>query len=422
MVNGIKLSLRRYVLAALLIMGTVLISALSWLAANNFFEGMDGMQRGTMVSAGLQTQVKSGEPKQVLNYIIAADWQDLPHSITSTFDADQMQPFRLHKKVDRDFIFFRPRGALFVVKLRTEQGEEKFVAQVFRPPRIKQDRLFAISHEGVSLLVGLGALVLFSCMLLILMRSVARPVERLKNWAAELDEKTLDLPIPPFRYKELDELARLTHGSLQNVRQVLHREKEFVSHASHELRTPIAVIRSSVDLLHRLPDVSGDKGQRVIQRISHASHTMTDLTETLLWLGRPQTDALHYQATQPGQLITQLCHELNYLLNSKQVKVQLETDSYHAQLPVTALRIVLGNIIRNAFQHTQSGTVTVHQQQLSIVVENSSAQNDESAPQETGYGLGLELVDRLTARLGWDYTVARLTQGYRVTLHLTPVA
>ena len=74
-----------------------------------------------------------------------------------------------------------------------------------------------------------------------------------------------------FRYKELNALAGMIHGSLQNVRNTLNREREFVNHASHELRTPIAVIRSSAALLHRVIDSENTKGNNALARVDHAS-------------------------------------------------------------------------------------------------------------------------------------------------------
>ena len=51
MVRGFSLSLRRYILIALLVMGTVVISGFSVLAMMNFFAGMDGVMRGNMIAA-----------------------------------------------------------------------------------------------------------------------------------------------------------------------------------------------------------------------------------------------------------------------------------------------------------------------------------------------------------------------------------
>ena len=96
MVRGFSLSLRRYILIALLVMGTVVISGFSVLAMMNFFAGMDGVMRGTMVDAARQTRVEPGKPQEVLSYIIAADWNDLPESVKSKFNPDTLRPCLLY--------------------------------------------------------------------------------------------------------------------------------------------------------------------------------------------------------------------------------------------------------------------------------------------------------------------------------------
>ena len=272
------------------------------------------------------------------------------------------------------------------------------------------------------MLLGLVVLVLFAGVLMILLRSVSKPVERLRLWAQGLNEHTLEQPVPEFKYQELNELAGIGHSSLQHVREGLVREREFVSHASHELRTPIAVIRSSVELLHKLEEKGPSKGANAIRRIDHASHTMTDLTETLLWLSRQDHDDLVISEIQPGKMLSTLVQDLQYLLTGKQVEVELATDDEVCSIPPTALRIVCGNLIRNAFQHTQSGTVSIRQSGQTLTInnceDNTDQCDDSTTGNELGYGLGLDLVRRVTAKLGWTYQHRFTADGCEVSIVL----
>jgi len=425
MVRGFSLSLRRYILIALLVMGTVVISGFSVLAMMNFFAGMDGVMRGTMVDAARQTRVEPGKPQEVLSYIIAADWNDLPESVKSKFNPDTLRPFHLYKEVERSFIFFRPTSAMFVVKVADRRGihPDRYVAQVFGSLQLEDEPRYILSHEGWSMLLGLVVLVLFAGVLMILLRSVSKPVERLRLWALGLNEHTLEQPVPEFKYQELNELAGIVHSSLQHVREGLVREREFVSHASHELRTPIAVIRSSVELLHKLEEKGPSKGGNAIRRIDHASHTMTDLTETLLWLSRQDHDDLVISEIQPGKMLSTLVQDLQYLLTGKQVEVELAIDDEVCSIPPTALRIVCGNLIRNAFQHTQSGTVTIRQCGQTLTINNRENNidqcDDPTSGNELGYGLGLDLVKRVTAKLEWTYQHRFTSDGCEVSIVLS---
>ncbi len=86
-----------------------------------------------------------------------------------------------------------------------------------------------------------------------------------------------------------------------------------------------------------------------------------------------------------------------------------------------AARIVLGNLIRNAFQHTWKGQVIISQQgsQISIINRQFNADIDV-APTELGFGLGLQLTAQLTEKLGWPYQNIANENGHKVILDIIP--
>jgi signal transduction histidine kinase len=429
MVKGLHLSLRRYVLWTLLAVGSVLITLFSMFSAERFFQGMDGMLRGTMVSVASNTELTGELPQRVLNFYISAEFDQQPEEILASFRQDELIPFVLAKDLKIVCFFTRPFSSRFLVMVPLESGEVRYISQVFGEPKGRGRRPVWLSHELVSIIIGISALVVFAIVLLLIMRSVTKPVEMLQDWAAALDEKQLDAPIPRFRYKELNALASLIHNSLQSVKQTLERERTFVNHASHELRTPIAVIRSSTELLQRVLEKEqlenqahtiGSKGENALMRIDNASKTMTDLTETLLWLAREDSQPLPYHPVDIATTVEQLCDDLAYLLKGKTVTVDVNVPSTTMYLPDTASRIIIGNVIRNAFQHTDSGVVSITLCDTTLTIEN---QNDaEASPlsnvEDTGYGLGLKLITKLTERLGWQCQAGVVVNGYHVTLTL----
>ena len=238
-----------------------------------------------------------------------------------------------------------------------------------------------------------------------------------------MDEAQLDAPIPNFRYKELNALAAIIHKSLQSVKQTLEREREFVNHASHELRTPIAVVRSSVELLCRVVDVENSKGRNAVSRIDNASKTMADLTETLLWLGREETTGLVEHQVDVAEMVKGLADDLMYLLQGKSVSLSLNLDPCTLMLPETAAQIVIGNIIRNAFQHTYQGKVNIRLKGKQLVVTNVEESalaaprlDDTGSGVEEGFGIGLKLIEKLSIKLNWAYRPEFTEKGYSVTL------
>ncbi|OED63528.1 histidine kinase [Vibrio splendidus ZS-139] len=410
----IRPSLRIYVLLAILVTGVTTILVLSALSINYFISGMDVAMRGSMIAQAQQEVVKPGKPVTNQEFTVATQWSDLPQGIQSHIEQSNVDLNVISKKVLGKSIFAPPKEGYFVMKVM-KGDEERYVSAVFDQTRdhFLEDK--ALPHFVTILLTALAAIVLFFAILVLILRKVASPVEQLKNWAKSLDKDNLNEPTPDFHFSELNTLANIIRDSLSSVQSGLEREQKFLGYASHELRTPIAVTRTNSELLEKLiqKGKSPEKQLEVIDRIKRAGFTMTDLTETLLWLTRQQDKDLPVESTHLGELLQQINHDLTYLLSGKAVIVNLESDDTRCQLPLGLTRIVLTNLIRNAFQHTDSGTVDIVQSgsKVTIVNHNTDGTIEDN---HLGFGLGLELTEKLLAQYQWQYHNQELAGGREV--------
>ncbi|XQF90747.1 sensor histidine kinase [Pseudoalteromonas espejiana] len=251
-------------------------------------------------------------------------------------------------------------------------------------------------------------------------------MESLRGWAKSLNQTNLQQTPPDFTYNELNVLATLIRSSLLSAHESVEREQRFLSYASHELRTPISVIRSNVELLNRLSERTplSDKQQLTLQRIERAGLTMSDLTDTLLWLSRNEEQQSSPEPVNLADKITALSTELNYLLIAKHVNVALNTQQERLiTTDATACHIVLTNLIRNAYQHTQAGQVHISQQGSKVTIINCSAKDDAPVANTStakhasiGYGLGLQLSEKIIKRHGWAYEVNDMPGRYEVVV------
>jgi len=141
------------------------------------------------------------------------------------------------------------------------------------------------------------------------------------------------------------------------------------------------------------------------------------VTETLLWLGRDDSSTHPSVMLRVDDVIRELVDGLRYLLQGHPVELELNLEPAELYLPEAPTRIVLGNLIRNAFQHTRSGTVTISQRGGQVEIVNS-LDEDQEAPSETGFGLGLKLTERFTEKLGWGYTNEPGDAGRKVEIVL----
>ena len=249
-----------------------------------------------------------------------------------------------------------------------------------------------------------------------LIARLTRPMEEMARWADSLTLETRDRSIPGFRYRELDQVAARLQQAFQRIGEVLAHEQQFLRNASHELRTPIAVIGNNAELLARiLPD--HPKAMPPVRRIERAAANMRQLTETLLWLAREGEQAPPLEEVDPAQMVEGLVAERRYLLEGKTVELEIQVAAGALQTARTPCRIALGNLIRNAFQYTAEGEIRIEYAAGRFTVSNADQTN--SAPHadgDFGYGLGLALVEMITDRMNWTYSMEEIPGGRRVLL------
>ena len=403
----IQPSLKLFFIVVMLLFGLAMATSFSALTLNYFSRGLDRGVGLSMREAAEADGVKDGEPALILGYHIAASWQDLPEQIKAAFDnTPPTERYRLEKKVFGSGLFGPPEEIYLALKVINKSGQTRYTAKYINkadvPPKPKNHPVIPhIVWIAVFAIVSIG---FFLLVVIFIIRKVTKPVEALKDWAKSLDAEKLKQPIPDFQYSELNMLAEIVNSSLNSVQETLDRELQFLSYASHELRTPISVVRANTELLRKLQEKEGviSKQSAVLARIDRAGKTMTNLTETLLWLSRDDANLPDSEQIDIVQLIEQLVAELSYLLDNKPVQLQVETEPYIVNAAEIPCRIVLANLIRNAFQHTLEGKVSIVQVKGSMSIVNSSKDRVVDTS-DLGFGLGLQLTKKLADRYGWLY-------------------
>jgi signal transduction histidine kinase len=440
----IRPSLRLYFFISIVLLGTAMAVGFSLLSVNYYIDGLDKGIKSVMHELAKTPNIEDGKPQHLLGFTIASRWQDTPKIIQQRFISPPEKLGNLLKIKDQDSIFSMPENIYFVVLYQEPNSENiRYISRVMldknRPAETRSSG--PLKRFYWILIIGLASIVIFAFLVILIMQKIAKPIESLKVWAKSLDQNNIKKTLPDFTYNELNILASIIQNSLMATHKSLDREQRFLSYASHELRTPISVIRSNVDLLKRLSEKNPltSKQQLTLQRIERAGLTMSDLTDTLLWLSRTDDQKEQGIILEPVNLykkINHLCDELNYLLNSKDVEVTIknencadnETDSC-VEVAAIACHIVLSNLIRNAYQHTQQGNVHISLNGSCVTIINSheasnyhSLKNDKenaranSQQAELGYGLGLQLSEKIIKHQDWFYEIKNSEDYYQVSV------
>ena len=417
-----RLSLRWLLALAFLTLAVALMAAYSFLSAHYFMRGLDSATLLTLEQHIQAARQRADDPKGAhavgQRLMVSQRWQDMPALVRELWPEPPAQAGRLLKARHGQLHEGGPPARMvFLLRENNAQDAPLFASMVIESPH-ESARVIKNHQQNQQLLIfmALALLATAGLLLLALLRGVFNPLARLQHWTDTLTPESLQQSAPDFYYPELNQLAELIRSSLLSVQQSVAREQRFIRHASHELRTPISVIRSNLALVWRLLERE-HASRAAVERIDRASRTMKDLTETLLWLGRSQDEPLECTAVELASEIQQWQQELNYLLQNKDIRLNITTEAGSYCLPHTALRIVVTNLLRNAIQHTWQGSIEVQQSGLSIRITNQGELADQTQP-NTGYGLGLELVEQLCERLGWCYQVACHKDTYTSHLQL----
>lgn len=270
----------------------------------------------------------------------------------------------------------------------------------------------------ITLFIGAGYLFLILLALWYYSYKIGRKSKALVDWAEHISMSTLNDTRPDFRFDEFNRVAACLECSLKRNALLMKREKQFLSHASHELRTPIAVIRANMELLRRM--VLPESTSSSLNRIERANNNMQLTTETLLWLGRKNEQAPTQKEMDLRLLIEQLVDDHRYLIQGEQVDVYFDVkldNEGTLLLPKAPLMIVLNNLIRNAFQYTDSGWIRISFDGTIVKVENFDT-NIVVDNNVVSFGLGLELTQKVCDRLNWQLTIDFSEGGVAAALKL----
>lgn len=420
-----QLSMRQEL--SLFVLGLALISALffaEWLW-RYFEQGLDQAIRSSLLmEARAFEQAYRQNPEAALphtysTYFYLDDWRQVPDFYQQQIPLAELAPGQLF------LTEYSPRG-------EGQWRDVRFI-QAYHYPLFDGRSLYLISNYDANLMSAeelreferpwfnslwlvAGYFLLMLLVVLLYNYRVYCASERLARWAERLSMDTWSEPLPDFRYRELRRIAEQLQAAFARIGALLSQRQQFLRHASHELRTPIAVIRACMELLERMEIPAAV--QRPLQRVKRANHSMQQLTETLLWLSRETEQPPAIRSLNLAQVLDEVSEELQYLLQGKAVMVNkhygVSTERSLAEVP---LRIVLSNLLRNAFQYTQEGEVRLVLAADHIVIENQEHLEGGSRHQP-GAGLGLLLVEQICQRLQWQVQSEALAAGWRVHLQL----
>ncbi|WP_028025679.1 ATP-binding protein [Enterovibrio calviensis] len=254
--------------------------------------------------------------------------------------------------------------------------------------------------------------------------SIKRMFDELMSPIVELSEQLADKDRSEFFVSEstIDEIKHLTNhlnSYTQMKERVVKQEMMFAKYASHELKTPIAIISGAASLqAMKEEDVVFQEKQR--QRILDAANRMHSTVEILLNIVKQENIASNdecWSITEKDIPISELSKKTETNVN---IDLSLDPNTT-INLPPSVLKMIIKNLVNNSARFTDQGSITICISTDNISVKDTgSGLSDKN---DTEHGLGLLIVRRLCRVYGWSFELKNNTdtQGCIAVISKNPL-
>jgi signal transduction histidine kinase len=317
------------------------------------------------------------------------------------------------KLTHRSFPLARGTAPARQLSRRILHGRVLAVMVSTRTVQAARDRLASVLFLATPALIGILAAAGW-----LVLRAALHPVRALTREAAAISSLDTGYRLPRVRGDdEIAELARTLDGMLARLHVAFERERAFVDDASHELRTPVAVLRGQLELALAAMDYPKE-----VQRSLHASLIEVDrlarLTEDLLLLARERAGTLMLR-DEPIDLLDLADAEAHRLGPALGLRIEVTGDPVVIEGDRERLSQVITNLAANSATATAStlrititrapGNVTLEVADdgpgfppdlLDSAFERFARGDSARTRGSSGAGLGLSIVRAVIAALG----------------------
>jgi signal transduction histidine kinase len=306
------------------------------------------------------------------------------------------------------------------------------------------DLLRNYSIIGITCLIVLGGVSIY-----FLSRMMLKPVDRVSSLAARISSTNLKERI---NYAgpddEIKRLADTFDGMLGRLENAFESQKQFIQDASHELRTPIAIAQTNIEVLEMDNKATIKDYERLKDIMKMNLERMSTLSEKLLLLSESEQGKTNWSTVDLAPLLTELTTE--FKTKSHESGINIELAAVEQNIPVLGdafrLKQAFVNLVDNAIKYNRPGgevKISSHADDTKFVIEIKDngigiSQSDQQriferfyrvdksrSRAQGGSGLGLAIVKKIVEEHGGTISVeSTLGEGctFRITLPRRKIA
>ncbi|MCC6543485.1 MAG: HAMP domain-containing protein [Nitrospirae bacterium] len=294
-------------------------------------------------------------------------------------------------------------------------------------------KIVIITYPVIFLLCGAGTFLITAWAL----RSIKLFADRIDDISERDLSKRVDEEESAY---ELKGLAYSFNKMLDRLEISFNKQRQFLSDASHELRTPTSILRSYCDITLKR-DRTVDDYKDVLNKMSHAVNRMCDIINRILTISRFDSNAISFKPVKVNlkELIEGILKMVEPTAASRGIKINNAVNDVFVTGDREGLAEVFSNIVENAIKYNRpEGTVDIHIKEVNgdavIDVEDTGIgipeedkekvfdrfyRVDASRGETIGSGLGLSIVRAIVKSHGGRIEVeSKLGKGSLFRVYL----
>lgn len=217
---------------------------------------------------------------------------------------------------------------------------------------------------------------------------LARPITELNQGIRDLGERRLATRIEVSGPEDLEQLGRQLDWLRLRLIQLEEQKSRFLRHVSHELKTPLTILREGSELLAE--EVAGGLSARqreIVQILQQNSLELQRLIETLLRHGEAefQLTAVKLQTVKPAEIGAAIIERHKLACTPRRIRVRLDMEDFIMQTDPERLRVMLDNLLSNAVKYSPDE---------SEIVVSGRSRDDWAIIDVVDQGPGVSVADR----------------------------
>jgi len=216
---------------------------------------------------------------------------------------------------------------------------------------------------------------------------------------------------------DIEEFSVMNNSLIQLSEQNLkafNQQKSFIENASHELQTPLAVLKSKIDILVQDDNLS-EQQRKKIADIEVPLSRVSRINKNLLFLAKIENNQFsEEESLSLNDLLNQTLLLFHDYIDLKQIVIDLKEEQVEWISNYFLMETVLTNLLSNAIKHTSANgkiSIELNSNKLSIANTGENELNKESlfnrftvhSSDTTNSGLGLAMINEICKRYNWEF-------------------